>query len=60
MSDQSISGTKSPIELRKMYGVSFPTWQKWLEKVPDLKLISGQRVYTPAQVEKIVNHLGNP
>lgn len=45
--------------LREMYKVGWKTIKKWLKTVPDL----GDRVggmYTPAQVQKIFNHLGTP
>jgi hypothetical protein len=45
--------------LRVMYGVSWRTFNKWIKKIPDLGEYDG-KAYTPAQVEKIVNHIGRP
>jgi transposase len=56
----SMVGTKSNKELRMAYGVSKPTWYKWLERIPELNKIRSQKVFTPDQVQKIINHLGNP
>ena len=46
-------------QLANMYGVSRVTFNKWLQKVSDLGYYLG-RCYTPAQVQKIVDHLGTP
>lgn len=46
-------------ELRSMYGVSWKTIKLWIKTVPNLGEYLGGS-YTPAQVEKIFNHLGNP
>lgn len=46
-------------ELRMMYRVSWVTWKKWINKITDLGDYNG-KAYTPAQVEKIVNHIGKP
>lgn len=49
-------------ELRLMYGVSMPTFRKWLSKIPGLKENSSQRIsrLNPKQIEKIYEHLGKP
>lgn len=46
-------------ELRMLYGVSWKTWTVWISKIPGLGDYNGKS-YTPAQVEKIVNHIGKP
>lgn len=60
MEEKPISGTQAVGILRKKYGVCRETWMKWIAKVPNLDHTPGQRAYTPAQVSKIINHLGNP
>ena len=44
--------------LATAYGVSVQTLNKWLELVPDLGLMKGQRLFTPKQLEIISKHLG--
>jgi len=46
-------------ELRAWYRVTWRTWSVWIKKIPDLGGYNG-KAYTPAQVEKIVNHIGRP
>ena len=46
-------------ELRSYYDVSWETFSKWLGKIPDLGEYEGKK-FTPAQVKKIVAHLGEP
>lgn len=46
-------------ELMAMYNVSYITLRKWLEKVVNLGDYDGKK-YTPAQVQKIVEHIGTP
>ncbi|MGZ3999156.1 MAG: hypothetical protein ACXVIY_00935 [Mucilaginibacter sp.] len=46
-------------ELIIIYGVTWKTWVKWLKKIPDLGTYDG-KAYTPAQVNKIVTHIGPP
>ncbi|MBD1364386.1 hypothetical protein IDJ77_11255 [Mucilaginibacter sp. ZT4R22] len=46
-------------ELRDWYGVSCKTFKSWLKRIPDLGMYEG-KAYTPAQVAKIVTHLGQP
>lgn len=49
-----------PKNLRLAYNVSKPTWQKWLNMIPDINLKKGQKKYTPIQIQKIIFHLGEP
>lgn len=46
-------------QLHELYGVSWKTFKAWLAQVPELGEYKG-RAYTPAQVQKIINHLGTP
>jgi len=46
-------------ELITFYDVTYKTFRIWLGGVPDLGKCHG-KAFTPAQVEKIVNHLGEP
>lgn len=46
-------------ELRSHYDVSWQTFRSWLKLVPDLGPYRGKS-FTPAQVEKIINHIGKP
>lgn len=46
-------------QLRMLYNVSWKTWNRWIEKVPDLGGYDGKS-YTPAQVQKIIDHIGKP
>ncbi|MFC0184525.1 MULTISPECIES: DUF4248 domain-containing protein [Flectobacillaceae] len=47
-------------ELARKYKVSLPTFNKWLGLISNLVLIENQRIFTPKQVELIINHLGEP
>jgi hypothetical protein len=49
----------SKMELVHAYGVSLKTFKAWLSQAPELGEYKGKR-YTPAQVLKIVYHLGTP
>lgn len=49
--------TKSVLAM--LYGVSDETFKKWVASVPDMRDHKG-RMFTPIEVEKIVNHLGKP
>lgn len=51
---------KSISQLALEYGVSGKTFKKWLAKIPEIESIKGRRIFTPAEVEKIFNHLGRP
>ena len=46
-------------QLAQMYDVSVYTLRKWLKNVPGLTLTDDQ-IFTPAEIEKIFNHLGAP
>ena len=46
-------------QLSAWYKVGMATFKAWIVKIPDLGEYNG-RAYTPAQVQKIVNHLGTP
>lgn len=46
-------------ELKALYNVGEKTLRKWLAKVVNLGSYDGRK-YTPAQVQKIVDHLGTP
>ena len=48
--------TKS--QMAQSYGVHLSTFNKWISLIPDLDLRDGQRVLTPKQVSKIIEHLG--
>lgn len=52
------TATKS--KLAKLYGVHPSTFNNWIKKIPNLKLMPNQRIFTPRQVEIIYNHLGEP
>lgn len=52
--------SQSKSQLSKRYKVSLPTFNTWIEIIPDLDLIKRRRILTPKQVEKIFNHLGEP
>lgn len=60
MNENQITGVKHVHELRKMYGVCKATWNIWVAKVPGIQITKGQRMYTPAEVNAIVAHLGQP
>jgi hypothetical protein len=47
-------------ELSQKYGISMPTLNKWLADIPELKLIPNQRIFTPKQMEIILNGIGEP
>lgn len=46
-------------QMASLYGVSLTTFKRWLHNVHDLGAYLG-KCFTPAQVQKIVDHLGNP
>ena len=46
-------------ELCTEYDATYKTFKKWLNLIPDLGDYTGKR-FTPAQVEKIVKHIGKP
>jgi hypothetical protein len=47
-------------ELAQRYGVSMPTFKKWLMLIPNLEIADNIRTLTPKQVEAIFIHLGEP
>ncbi|WP_025142740.1 hypothetical protein [Pedobacter jeongneungensis] len=46
-------------ELQALYNVTAKTFRAWIEPIVDLGSYKGRK-YTPAQVEKLVYHLGKP
>lgn len=46
-------------EMHIFYNVTYKTFRAWLSRINDLGEYSGKK-YTPAQVKKIVEHLGTP
>ena len=46
-------------QLRALYNVGRKTFASWLKNIPDLGAYDG-KCYTPAQVDKIIKHLGTP
>lgn len=57
MSNEMEKLPTSAKELRLLYGVCRATWVKW--KV-NLNIRPHAKIYTPDEVQKIVNHLGRP
>jgi hypothetical protein len=49
----------SKAQLAAMYKVSCKTFRSWLSGINDIGEYKG-KAYTPAQVQKITQHLGNP
>jgi len=45
-------------QLREAYGISAPTLNKWLLRIPGIRQVKGKRLFTPLQVKKIIDHLG--
>lgn len=60
MSDTNKFPPMNRTELARKYKVSLPTFNKWLRLISNLVLIENQRIFTPKQVELIINHLGEP
>lgn len=52
--------TATRTQLAKLYKVHYNTFANWLKRIPDLEIKENQRILTPKQVEKIINHLGSP
>ena len=52
--------TMNRTQLATMYQISYPTFKKWLAKIPDLHIDTQARILTPKEVEYIINHLGEP
>lgn len=49
--------TMSRQELMEAYETSYPTFRKWLAKIPDVDF-KGVRLFTPKEVKLIVSHIG--
>lgn len=47
-------------ELAKAYGVHKSTFMKWVKEIPDLRLVTNQRILTPKQVQQIFDRIGHP
>ena len=47
-------------ELSKKYKVSYNTFLKWLNYIPELNMMPKQRVLTPKQIVIIYEALGEP
>lgn len=45
--------------LAELYGVTVHTLLRWMKRIPNLTL-DKSKLLTPAQVEKVVAHLGAP
>jgi hypothetical protein len=46
--------------LAKEYRVSYTTFVKWLNEVPNLNLKPNQRLLTPIQIKMIYEYHGHP
>lgn len=46
-------------ELRQLYNVTSDTWTKWLKPLRHV-IPKNTKVYTPKQVQAIIEHLGEP
>ena len=51
---------KSKTELAMEFGISYKTFIRWIQDVPDLKLRHRQRLFSPKQVLQIYEHFGKP
>lgn len=54
---KKIYKTMSRQELMEAYQTSYPTFRKWLSKIPDVDF-KGVRLFTPKEVKLIVSHIG--
>jgi len=52
--------TYSKTELAHLYHVNYNTFMKWIKNIPELKLTTKQRIFTPKQIEIIFKELGEP
>lgn len=52
--------SQSKSQLSRRFKVSLPTFNSWLELIPDLNLVKNKRILTPKQVEMVFSHLGEP
>jgi len=46
--------------MAKKYGVAYNTFNKWINRIPDIGLTPKQRILTPKQIEIIYRELGCP
>ena len=47
-------------ELAEIYGVTRPTFRRWIKSIPNLDVTKEQRILTPKQVALIFENLGMP
>lgn len=47
-------------ELARKYDVCRTTFIRWISKIKDLNITPNSKILTPSQVQKIVDHLGEP
>lgn len=52
--------TFSKSELARLYRVHPATFRRWIDLIPDLELKPHKKLLTPLQVQKILQHLGQP
>ena len=50
----------SKSQLDRLYHISYKTFMNWIKNIPELKLSSKQRIFTPKQLEIIFRELGEP
>lgn len=55
-----MNNVKTKKELAKMYGVSYPTFIKWLKMIPSLNITNKKRLLTPKDIQMIYEALGKP
>jgi hypothetical protein len=55
-----MNNVKTKKELAKTYGVSYPTFIKWLKMVPTLNISNKKRLLTPKDIQMIYDALGKP
>jgi len=47
-------------ELALKYGVSYPTFLKWIRMIPQLSITNNRRLLTPKEIQIIYTVLGEP
>ncbi len=52
--------TYNSSELARQFGVSYPTFKKWLSGISELRKTDGRRVFTPKELDIIFKTLGVP
>ncbi len=52
--------TYNSSELARQFGVSYPTFKKWLSGISELGNTNGRRVFTPKELDIIFKVLGVP